>query len=86
MDFMKKRIPVIGGNWKMYKDPAGTTSFFESFQPLVERSGDCEIVICPSFLDVDAAVTATAERGYRLAHRISTGRRRVRSPAKSLAR
>ena len=64
MDFMKKRIPVIGGNWKMYKDPAGTTSFFESFQPLVERSGDCEIVICPSFLDVEAAVTAT--RGTRI--------------------
>jgi triosephosphate isomerase (TIM) len=64
MDFMKKRTPVIGGNWKMYKDPTGTTSFFESFRPLVERSGRCEIVICPSFLDVEAAVTAT--RGTRI--------------------
>ena len=64
MDFMKKRTPVIGGNWKMYKDPTGTTSFFESFRPLVERSGHCEIVICPSFLDVEAAVTAT--RGTRI--------------------
>jgi triosephosphate isomerase len=59
MDFMKKRTPVIGGNWKMYKDPTGTTSFFEIFRPLVERSGFCEIVICPSFLDVEAAVKAT---------------------------
>jgi len=59
MDFMKKRTPAIGGNWKMYKDPTGTTSFFETFRPLVERSGFCEIVICPSFLDVEAAVTAT---------------------------
>ena len=61
---MKKRTPVIGGNWKMYKDPTGTTSFFETFRPLVERSGFCEIVICPSFLDVEAAVTAT--RGTRI--------------------
>ncbi len=52
------RLPLIGANWKMYKDPTGTTSFFESFLPLVERSGDCEIVICPSFLDVENAVAA----------------------------
>ena len=59
MDLVKKRTPLIGGNWKMYKDPAGTTSFFERFLPLVERSVNCEIVICPSFLDVENAVIAT---------------------------
>jgi triosephosphate isomerase len=58
------RTPVIGGNWKMYKDAAGTTSFFESFRRLVERSGDCEIVIFPSFLDLETAVTAA--RGTRI--------------------
>lgn len=58
------RIPLIGANWKMYKDPTGTTSFFESFLPLVERSGDCEIVICPSFLDVENAVAAV--RGTKI--------------------
>ena len=58
------RTPLIVGNWKMYKDPAGTTSFFESFRPLVERSRHCEIVICPSFLDLDTAVSAT--RGTRI--------------------
>jgi len=41
------RTPVICGNWKMHKDAAGTTSFFESFRTLVERSENCEIVICP---------------------------------------
>jgi triosephosphate isomerase len=55
---------MIGGNWKMYKDSAGTMSFFESFLPLVEQSGHCEIVICPSFLDLKTAVTAT--RGTRI--------------------
>jgi triosephosphate isomerase len=43
----------------------GTTSFFESFRPLVERSGHCEIVICPSFLDVEAAVAAIVCVGER---------------------
>jgi triosephosphate isomerase len=58
------RTPLIGGNWKMYKDRAGTMSFFETFRPLVEHSAHCEIVICPSFLDLAAAVTAT--RGTRI--------------------
>ena len=58
------RTTIIGGNWKMYKDSAGTTSFFESFLPVVEQSGHCEIVICPSFLDLENAVTAT--RGTRI--------------------
>jgi triosephosphate isomerase (TIM) len=53
------RIPLIGGNWKMYKDPAGTRSFFERFRPLVEGCAHCEIVVCPSFLDLATAVTAT---------------------------
>jgi triosephosphate isomerase len=53
------RIPLIGGNWKMYKDPAGTMSFFKRFRPLVEDCGHCQIVVCPSFLDLATAVTAT---------------------------
>jgi len=58
------RTPVICGNWKMYKDPAGTMSFFESFRTLVERSENCEIVICPSFVNLETAVRAT--RGTRI--------------------
>jgi triosephosphate isomerase len=58
------RKPMIGANWKMHKDPAGTGTFFEAFRPLVEFSTHCEIVICPSFLDVAAAVAAT--RGTRI--------------------
>jgi len=43
----------------MYKEPAGTMSFFERFRPLVEDSGHREIVVCPSFLDLATAVIAT---------------------------
>jgi triosephosphate isomerase len=59
------RKPVMAGNWKMYKTPAETTAFFEKFRPLVAQSHHCEIVICPPFTDLAAAVdsahgTATA--------------------------
>ncbi|HUP02474.1 MAG TPA: triose-phosphate isomerase [Bryobacteraceae bacterium] len=50
--------PVMAGNWKMYKTPAETTAFFEKFRPLVEKAEHCEIVICPPFTDLTAAVEA----------------------------
>jgi triosephosphate isomerase len=58
------RTAVICGNWKMHKEASGTTSFFESFRTLVEHSENCEIVICPSFLNLETAVRAT--RGTRI--------------------
>jgi triosephosphate isomerase len=52
------RKPVMAGNWKMYKSPAETTAFFEKFLPLVAQSSHCEIVICPPYTDLSAAVVA----------------------------
>ena len=46
----------MAGNWKMYKTPAETTAFFEKFRPLVEKTEHCEIVICPPYTDIAAAV------------------------------
>ena len=48
----------MSGNWKMYKTPAETSAFFEKFRPLVEKSEHCEIVICPPFTSLAAAVAA----------------------------
>ena len=48
----------MAGNWKMFKTGAETARFFETFRDLVQRSEHCEIVICPSFLSVSAAVAA----------------------------
>jgi len=48
--------PVMAGNWKMYKNPADTKAFFEAFRPLVAAAAHCEIVICPPFLDLPAAL------------------------------
>ncbi len=52
------RIPLMAGNWKMYKTPADTRAFFAAFLPLVAETKHCEIVICPPFVDLAAAVEA----------------------------
>jgi triosephosphate isomerase len=54
-----RRTPVIAGNWKMYKVLDQTCVFFERFRPLVEHSTHCEIVICPTFVNLEAAVRAS---------------------------
>jgi triosephosphate isomerase len=50
----------------MHKDPAGTTAFFEKFRPLVKSDGLPEIVICPSFLDIEKAVRAAEGTRIRI--------------------
>jgi triosephosphate isomerase len=56
----------MAGNWKMYKTPAETTAFFEKFRPLVANSTHCEIVICPPFTNLAAAVAAAAGTRIRV--------------------
>jgi triosephosphate isomerase len=46
----------MAGNWKMYKTPAETHAFFEAFKPLVADAAHCEIVICPPFPNLHAAI------------------------------
>jgi len=58
------RRPLMAGNWKMFKTVAETAAFFETFRPLVENSTHCDIVICPPFVNLAAAVEAT--RGTRI--------------------
>ena len=52
------RKPVMAGNWKMYKSAAETSSFFEKFSPLVAAATHAEVVICPTFVNIPAAVEA----------------------------
>ena len=52
------RKPVMAGNWKMYKTPAETVAFFEKFRPLAGQAEHCEVVICPPFTNLAAAVEA----------------------------
>lgn len=50
----------------MHKNLFGTTSFFEAFLPLADRLEHCGIVICPPFLDVGNAVSATRGTNIRI--------------------
>jgi triosephosphate isomerase (TIM) len=59
------RKPLMAGNWKMYKTPADTASFFEKFLPLVALSKHCDTLICPPFVNIAAAVEAA--RGSNVA-------------------
>ncbi len=48
----------MAGNWKMYKTAQETSAFFEKFRPLVAKAEGRDIVICPAFPNLPAAVQA----------------------------
>jgi triosephosphate isomerase (TIM) len=60
------RKPVMAANWKLYKTAAETTTFFEKFLPLVQHSKHCEIVVCPVFVNLPAAVEAVRGSNVRI--------------------
>jgi len=47
----------------MHKDAAATASFFETFRPLIGSSERYDVVICPPFLRLEAAVGVTRGTG-----------------------
>lgn len=53
------RVPLMAGNWKLFKTAAETTVFCERFLPMVAAASHCEILICPPFVNIPAAVAAT---------------------------
>src|SRR5438552_7625459 len=50
------RTKVMAANWKMYKTPDQTRDFFRDFLPLISGHTRDEIVVCPPFLDLPAAL------------------------------
>jgi triosephosphate isomerase (TIM) len=52
------RTKMMAANWKMYKTPDQTREFFHAFLPLVAGQTREEIVVCPPFLDLPAALDA----------------------------
>ena len=60
MDLDPMRKPIIAGNWKMYKTVQQTCAFFEQIKPLVSGSTHCDIVVCPTFVNLKSAVDHTA--------------------------
>ncbi|HZR32161.1 MAG TPA: triose-phosphate isomerase [Terriglobales bacterium] len=58
------RKKLIAANWKMYKTPDETRVFMKAFLPLVANHTRDEIVVCPPFVCIPAAVEET--RGSRV--------------------
>jgi len=50
------RTKMMAANWKMNKTPDQTREFFRDFLPLVTGQVHDEIVVCPPYTDVDAAI------------------------------
>jgi len=58
---MLMRKKLIVANWKMYKTPEETAAFFREFLPMVAANTRDEIVVCPPFIDLPAAVAAAED-------------------------
>jgi triosephosphate isomerase (TIM) len=52
------RKKVMAANWKMFKNPDETRSYFREFLPLVVGHDRDEIVVCPPCTDLDAAISS----------------------------
>src|SRR6266852_2845424 len=50
------RKKLIAANWKMYKNPKQTEDFFSALLPLVYGHERDEIVVCPPYVDLRAAL------------------------------
>jgi triosephosphate isomerase (TIM) len=61
---MRKKL--IAANWKMNKTPDETREFFRDFLPLVAGHSRDEIVVCPPYTDVDAAMAAAHGSGVAI--------------------
>jgi triosephosphate isomerase len=58
---MQRRKKLIAANWKMYKTPAEAQAFFPAFLPLVSNPDRDDIVVCPPFVCIAAAVEAARQ-------------------------
>src|SRR5258706_15715375 len=52
------RTKLLAANWKMHKTPDQTREFFRDFLPLVAGHSRDEIVVCPPYTSVAAAIEA----------------------------
>ncbi|WP_300385363.1 triose-phosphate isomerase [Clostridium sp.] len=60
------RKPIIAGNWKMHYTPEEAAKVIEELKPLVEGA-ECDVVICPTFVCLDAAIKAAKGSNVKIA-------------------
>jgi len=61
------RVPVIAGNWKMYKTAAEAAAFVRAFLPLVAGVRGVEIVLAPPYLSIGAVAQLVRGSGIGVA-------------------
>jgi triosephosphate isomerase len=59
------RVPLIAGNWKMYKTVAEAEDYIQALLPRVSSVSGVDVAICPPYLALEAMVDST--RGSRVA-------------------
>ena len=64
---MAERMPLVAANWKMHKTVAETEAFLDAFLPRAAELGDTELVVCPPYPSLAAAVARCAGSGVRVA-------------------
>ena len=64
---MPDRTPILAANWKMHKTVEETERFLDDFLPRVPGVSGPEVVICPPFLSLKAAVERCAQSPARVA-------------------
>ena len=61
------RIPLIAGNWKMFKTVADTVKYVKEFRGLVKDIDDVEIVLSPPFPALHSAAEAARNSNIAIA-------------------
>jgi triosephosphate isomerase len=61
------RVPVIAGNWKMYKTAAEAAAFVRAFLPLVSGVRGVEIVLAPPYPSIGAVARLVQGSGIGVA-------------------
>src|ERR1035437_5948291 len=61
------RIPVIAGNWKLFKTIGEATALVNELKPLVAKAENVEIVVAPVFTALSRVSEATSGSNINLA-------------------
>ncbi|HWS14643.1 MAG TPA: triose-phosphate isomerase [Candidatus Methylomirabilis sp.] len=61
------RVPVIAGNWKMYKTAGEAAAFVRAFRPLVSAVRGVEIVLAPPYPSIAAVAELVRGSGIGVA-------------------
>jgi triosephosphate isomerase len=61
------RTPVVAANWKMHKTVRETEAFLDAFLPRAAELGHAELVVCPPYPSLAAAVARCAGSRVRVA-------------------